>query len=869
MSVRRLGNQHTLPDNPQWLEFPRSDGSKATWPRNTEKVVDHEGQVNFMRTVGIDESLCIHWRKHVGTQVAKALGKPEGPNYVLKDWPTDYCMFDHNKGKESNPRHDPYLYGTTLAPKFRSANEFVPHAIWLFTDETLNKLNCECKYCSKKSQRLVSESFGLSQKRSVGSPTPSAVRSNKLRERQKKPQPLPKKKPYTAVRRALRAPKRVPGPKQVVVPERSNDVHQSLRKSDVFRPRLFRQDELIWCAINPPISSSSGVAESSIPFWPGIVEDLNLKAVPITMESASANGDSPAWKVQQWTIYKVKLLGCNHFCSVTDMEALPYLAYAPSEALLQGLRDELVHLASDMPLEEMEVDKLDQLYDFDPTGSNLVNDLSRYRKAVAPYTLAVQIASQIASYWTPTDEWDYKFTIPPSIPQPTPQAVPDQSQSLHTLISAAMASNAHQQPPPPPPQQSQLPYQPPDASGNSSLPPEELRSLQPDSFGQYAWPTSIPRTVTQLRYQGMWWGAERIWTDELVRLKMSREQFAPNGSAQVFPPSGPSSTTVQEDQNMFKDKMDDTRLLGARQKGLFMKLDGIFVVDAQGPDGTILKECRASGMLYELADDDWVEPSPPGITPDIKGKGKARDEGDVPSPVSATPAQDLVSQTTSQTVPSFGPNGQTGPEFMQGPSPLKPPPLPNPNPSVPTSETVADVLSQTTKVDTAAPQQDGIKDKSQVSRPVLSLTNDLPPPPEGFKFRSIVPDGNEVVVSVSLISGRYYPGLFEHPLLKNPLETALAAQRNQVPMIENRRLWALEGLMPGAFQSMDPSEWRPNRNLMFNEAIADAKQHFAQKWSEMKNTRVLIEQDHGVDADAEGDVDMEDLFGESASTAGR
>ena len=37
----------------------------------------------------------------------------DGPSYVLKDWPTGYRMFDHNKGHQSAPRHDFYLMGKT------------------------------------------------------------------------------------------------------------------------------------------------------------------------------------------------------------------------------------------------------------------------------------------------------------------------------------------------------------------------------------------------------------------------------------------------------------------------------------------------------------------------------------------------------------------------------------------------------------------------------------------------------------------------------------------------------------------------------------------------------------------------------------
>lgn len=128
MSRKHPGG-HVLPDNPTWIDFPRSDGNTNQLPKNTTKIVDGEGQVNYMRPVGLDESLAIMWRVSVGAALAPKLGYPgeyhavtmllplcfdwlqEGPKYVLKSWPTGYQFFDHNKGPVKNPRHDAYLIG--------------------------------------------------------------------------------------------------------------------------------------------------------------------------------------------------------------------------------------------------------------------------------------------------------------------------------------------------------------------------------------------------------------------------------------------------------------------------------------------------------------------------------------------------------------------------------------------------------------------------------------------------------------------------------------------------------------------------------------------------------------------------------------
>ena len=75
MSRRHPGG-HVLPDNPSWLEFPRSDGDPAQLPKNTTKVVDSEGQVNFMRPVGMEESLTNLWRVNIGSHLAIRMQLP-------------------------------------------------------------------------------------------------------------------------------------------------------------------------------------------------------------------------------------------------------------------------------------------------------------------------------------------------------------------------------------------------------------------------------------------------------------------------------------------------------------------------------------------------------------------------------------------------------------------------------------------------------------------------------------------------------------------------------------------------------------------------------------------------------------------------
>lgn len=113
------------------LDFPRSDGDSSLWPSNTRRIVDQEGQVNYMHPMELDDPLCIKWREELGRLVAERTGLPgqwnakscsatfirlmssAGPKYILSSWPEGYKMFMHYKGPQDNPRADKYLFGVS------------------------------------------------------------------------------------------------------------------------------------------------------------------------------------------------------------------------------------------------------------------------------------------------------------------------------------------------------------------------------------------------------------------------------------------------------------------------------------------------------------------------------------------------------------------------------------------------------------------------------------------------------------------------------------------------------------------------------------------------------------------------------------
>lgn len=666
----------------------------------------------------------------------------DSESYVLREWPAHYRMFDHQKGKQDNPRHDAYLFGmfslsctmyylitlyTGAKSKFRSVPEFIPHAMWLTSDPALGA-KCTCKYCtSSKLQRVITQT--LQDQKIIAAPASSTPRLNRhkpIRGAGIVPRPLKPREPklvFAGVRQTPKVNKHLLTSMRTVavVRERESDlraINSPKTKTTMFQ-RLFREGEVLWCALNPPILDTTSGDGTKIEFWPGIVENTALKtnAFPRAPASSSASqqpsgsnaearDDEPPWTVRQGTTYKVKLLGIGRRANFDDDQVLPYQAYILPDSLLFVMSEILYSQQPNMDPEAMA--------DFDPTAP-VTPESDRFLLNVQPYTVAISIASKLTQYWCVTDPWDFKH-------------VPGQENNL----------------------------------GSSS--------------GQ---------TVTETRFQGLWWGAERIWIDELVRLKPQRSHIAPVGALNVFPPAGPSAKTaelfkaslaqISKENEMngidVTDAIDTNTSLGAETRGVFMRLGSITVVDVPG---SAKKECRANGMLYELVDEDWEE----NQVASLNG--------------------------TADTGNSANGNAVAGPSQANSASP-----------------------SSTTQ-------------NTELNKPPLPL------PPKGFKFRSFLTPGYEATVSLTLISGRYYPDLLSHPMLQDQLSTVFSNKDNLTP---GNNLFALEGLSPGLYNSVDPVKHCPDRVSMLRAADETGREHILNHRKQEEETEENLEEDDSMVVD--------------------
>ncbi|KAG1765717.1 hypothetical protein EV702DRAFT_1151416 [Suillus placidus] len=774
-----FGSSHTIPPNSTFIDFLRSDGDPSNWPQDTTPHIDGEGHVNYMRQAALDESLSIKWRVKVGAALASKLNMAEG-NYVLQGWPAGYQMFDHNKGPKDSPRHDAYLIGSSHAKRFRSVPEFIPHALWLLTDPTLDRSNCNCKYCNKKPQREITASMGHLPKRGGSTPTrtiqpptlkrqPQRPKERPVRDQEKISCDKERFRPYVGVRR-MQKPVKQPAPKQSMLRECNADSSCAYGPEVKVR-RCFRDGELL-CGPG---------GDDSILFWPGLVEETRVKTMPITKDVCmdildgpsnchpssnidSSNGDEEVpCVIRHDRSYKMKLL---------DQLVLPYQSVAPSDELIQA-----IHAVS---YEDLDPDP-GRTFAFNPysTSSEVT-----FAKSAAPYCIALQIGAVISGYWTLTDDWEFKFSV--EYPNPSPPRSLSTFQSLDSVMNSGMAHNA---------------------SLASSLATPSGSGSHTRTISATLLPLALAQTIVQMRYQGLWWGAERIWTDELIRLKFSRGQIAPEGNDVINAPAGPSRKAQEYARFM------GGQVGGAEGRGVFMRLEGLFVADP--PNGRGSKVCHAVGALYELVDEDWEEEWDGREVAVDKGKGRGK----------------AIENDNSDMDGSFELDGvPSGLSFMHVPSPLNPPTLANPDPVGSVEGTATDTPSRSNVAcacDSAstAPQGDP---NGALSHPVLSAFP-LPKPPDGFKFRPILKPGYEIVVDLMWIAGRYYPGILEHRLLDRHVERALAAGGTQ--------LWALEGLTAGCYNAMDPTKWKPTRKAMVREASHDAWVGVEERWKNKEKER--------------------------------
>ena len=636
------------------------------------------------------------------------------------------------------------ITGSTLVKRFRSIPEFVLHAVWLMMDENLQRSNCGCKYCTRTPQRDISQAAGLSSVRSVPSPVARIRQSTQAPSKAPRPPPQkgekertseppsvtagptgispppeeqtlpPKEVPWFAIRKEPKPVKPSAGPRVAVNPHRIADLEGV---NSPHRKRLHRIGEVIWCFLDVPIARPSE-EDSAIGAWPGIVKSIQ-RSMHVTIVMGESSVEHRKGNDQPYA-YEVSLFNIDAVITISDDRVLPYQAMSSPQPLLDALSS-LMHT----------IDRREHTLSVPVEGGLGALSKFTFEQAALPYALAVQAPIMLAKYWSCTDNWTFKYTITADKAVATP-VVPKKKHRTPGLHIGPM--------------------------------PGLLPSL---SAGPAAPPAESPAQVkTQKRYQGLWWGGERVWVDDLVRLKVPRHELAPSGSERVLPAVPPSQAAIEY---TVQKGIEPEHTPGSGERGLFLRITSIFVVE---------KKVRMSGMLFDLVEEGFV------------GAGVGGREGRQED----TSAFDMRS--------------------------LDPALLQNEN----SDESPAEQTSNGFKP---------ASDRQVLSGPYVRSWNP-PEPPIGYKFRSILKGDWEAVMDVSLLSGRYYPGVLSNPLLSDHMGRLLGLKESV------HHLWALEGLAPGYYNSVDPEFPKESRPVMFMEAIAEAEAK-CEEWFEKEAVSNLLD----------------------------
>ena len=299
--------------------------------------------------------------------------------------------------------------------------------------------------------------------------------------------------------------------------------------------------------------------------------------------------------------YTVHLLAVHQAHVFPEAQILPHQAYVQSGALSQRL-----HIFQ--PPSDLSPD-LSEFSSFKPLQKSSFDDVPypeapRFEDALGPYILAVRINEFLTTYFKPIGKWIFYSEEP--------------SNGVNGSSTNGSSGSVH---------------------------------------GTFM--------KAHHRYQGLWWGAEKLWTGDLVRIKPERSKFPAEIRASFKPPA---STEEHHERRL-----------------LFFRIESIYVdkapIEAQTSGGS----CKVAGSIYETVDLDFEEPPEPFSTrepthphplsqlsnpapPSSKGKNKAdMEQYPLPKPPPGFKFRQITKPGTEITFPAPLIAGRYYPDILTNP----------------------------------------------------------------------------------------------------------------------------------------------------------------------------------------------------------
>ncbi|KAF9515139.1 hypothetical protein BS47DRAFT_814616 [Hydnum rufescens UP504] len=295
-----------------------------------------------------------------------------------------------------------------------------------------------------------------------------------------------------------------------------------------------------------------------------------------------------------------------HFLAVHQAHVFPEARILPHQAYVQsGALSQRLHVFQPPP--NLSHD-LSEFTSFRPLQTSSFDDhpypdAPKFEDALGPYILAVRINEFLTTYFKPIGKWIFYSQ---------------------------------------------------ESSGGANIPPG-------NGFSDLA-----SGIKAHHRYQGLWWGAEKLWTGDLVRIKPERSKF-PLEIRTAFKP--PASTEEHHERRL-----------------LFFRIESIYVDHPPDELQTLGGSCKVAGSIYETVDLDFEEaPEPissrepkhpsslsqlssPAMPSSTKGKGRADvEQYPLPKPPPGFKFRQITKPGTEITFPAPLIAGRYYPDILSNP----------------------------------------------------------------------------------------------------------------------------------------------------------------------------------------------------------
>ncbi|SPO26538.1 uncharacterized protein UTRI_04127 [Ustilago trichophora] len=260
-----------------FIKFPRSDGDANYGPPNTVVPPKTDPEVNYYHIFKREEKRHDTWRSALGEQLAQFFKLPtlsrSKAKWKLYDFPENYHFAEQRKGPANDPRTDPYMFGSQ-GHRFRSTKEVLDHFVWLLMDPDMNPANCRCKYCHK-GPRTSTGGDGTPKKpaqgvKRKGEPISASTAATAGRRGRKPNAEGVEIQNQTSITvRGVEMRRLVPGVTIASVPQRDQEVMHELKRGEKER---FRVGEVVWCELDEPVVDPT-YPTRKITAWPAVIVD--------------------------------------------------------------------------------------------------------------------------------------------------------------------------------------------------------------------------------------------------------------------------------------------------------------------------------------------------------------------------------------------------------------------------------------------------------------------------------------------------------------------------------------------------------------------------------------------------------------------